>query len=406
MPVFTLHMTDFIVTDSLVVSLSCSSCGKYYSNDYLHTFSPCCQKPLLVNYNLADAPAKEILKGRAKNMWRYREFLPLLEDRNMVSLGEGFTPVISLLQAAANHGFQQVFVKDESYNPTGSFKARGMSMAISKAKELGVTSCIVPTAGNAGGAMSAYCAKAGIQATVVMPLWTPKLFADECRLYGAEVILINGLINECGKKAAVISRETGAFDVSTLKEPYRLEGKKTMGYEIAEQFGWKLPEVIMYPAGGGTGLIAIWKAFNEMKQMGWIDGKLPRLMAVQSENCQPLVKAFDDRRGVNNVYSEPSASVAYGLAVPYPFGMDLMLAVLEESHGFAVAVSEQDIIRGVHEIAQTEGLLLSPEGAAVWQAMLQLKRNKILNGTERILLMNTGSGYKYLEQMINYTGFN
>lgn len=347
-----------------------------------------------------------MLKGRAKNMWRYREFLPLLDDRNIISLGEGFTPIVHMAKAAAHHGFQQVSIKDESYNPTGSFKARGMSMAISKAKELGVTSCIVPTAGNAGGAMSAYCAKAGMQATVIMPSWTPKLFADECRLFGANVILINGLINECGKKAAAISRETGAFDVSTLKEPYRLEGKKTMGYEIAEQSGWKLPEVIMYPAGGGTGLIAIWKAFKEMKQIGWIDGELPRLIAVQSENCQPLVKAFDDRRGVDNTYTEPAASVAYGLAVPYPFGMDLMLEAIAESNGFAVSVTEQDIIQGVHQIAQTEGLLLAPEGAAVWQAMLKLKRNHVLNGTETILLMNTGSGYKYLDQMINHSSFS
>ncbi|HYK75677.1 MAG TPA: threonine synthase, partial [Daejeonella sp.] len=360
----------------------------------------CCNKPLLVNYDLEANFSKEVLKNRPTDMWRYREVLPLLDEKNKVSLGEGFTPLTPISKTAAEYGLSNVYLKDESYNPTGSFKARGIAMAISKAKELGATSCIIPTAGNAGGALSAYCAKAGMPATVIMPAWTPKIFVDECKLHGAEVILIDGLINECGKKAAEISKSTGAFDISTLKEPYRIEGKKTMGYEIAEQFDWELPDVVIYPAGGGTGLIGIWKAFAEMKAMGWITGPMPRMIAVQTENCQPVVKAYHDSIGQTNTYTGPKASLANGLAVPYPFGLDLMMQVLKESNGMAIAVSEQDIIDGVHELAQKEGILLCPEGAAVWKAMIQLKADNKLQGHERVVLLNTGSGYKYMENVI------
>jgi threonine synthase len=272
-------------------------------------------------------------------------------------------------------------------------------MAISKANELRITNCIVPTAGNAGGAMSAYCAKAGMKATVVMPSITPVIFMDECRLHGAEVIVVDGLINECGKKVKEIKNTTGAFDVSTLKEPYRIEGKKTMGYEIAEQFNWQLPDVIIYPAGGGTGLIGIWKAFIEMQTMDWIDGPLPRMIAVQSANCQPVVKAYDDLKGVFNNYEKPKPTVAYGLAVPNAFGHDLMMKVISESNGVAVAVSEEDIIAGVHELAKEEGVLICPEGAATWKAMIQLKQTEDLRGDENIVLLKTGSGYKYMDKL-------
>jgi threonine synthase len=332
-------------------------------------------------------------------MWRYRELLPLLDDAYKVTLGEGFTPMIKIEKTAEKYGFDKVFIKDESYNPTGSFKARGLSMGISKANELGITNCIVPTAGNAGGAMSAYCAKAGMKATVVMPSITPTIFMDECRLHGAEVIVVDGLINECGKKVKEIKNTTGAFDVSTLKEPYRIEGKKTMGYEIAEQFNWQLPDVIIYPAGGGTGLIGIWKAFIEMQTMDWIDGPLPRMIAVQSANCQPVVKAYDDLKGVFNNYEKPKPTVAYGLAVPNAFGHDLMMKVISESNGVAVAVSEEDIIAGVHELAKEEGVLICPEGAATWKAMIQLKQTEDLRGDEKIVLLNTGSGYKYMDKL-------
>ncbi|HEY9342722.1 MAG TPA: threonine synthase [Hanamia sp.] len=386
-------------TQSLLTRLECSECGKIYDPHELQTFASCCNKPLLVNYDLENAPSKSILKNRPLNMWRYRELLPLLDDAYKVTLGEGFTPILKVEKTAEKYGFDNVFIKDESFNPTGSFKARGLSMAISKANELGITSCIVPTAGNAGGAMSAYCAKAGMKATVVMPSITPRIFRDECRLHGAEVIVVDGLINECGKKVKEIKSTTGAFDVSTLKEPYRIEGKKTMGYEIAEQFNWQLPDVIIYPAGGGTGLIGIWKALIEMQTMGWIAGPLPRMIAVQSTNCQPVVKAYDELKGIFNNYEKPKPTVAYGLAVPNAFGQDLMMKVISESNGMAVAVSEEDIIAGVHELAKEEGILVCPEGAATWKAMIQLKESKDLEGDEKIVLLNTGSGYKYMDKL-------
>ncbi|MEP7081063.1 MAG: threonine synthase [Ginsengibacter sp.] len=382
---------------SLFTTLECSNCGKIYDPHVLQTFATCCDQPLLAKYDLSKAPAKIVLKDRPLNMWRYREFLPVLDNENIVSLNEGFTPIIKLERTATIHGFAEVYIKDEAMNPTGSFKARGQSTAISKAKELGVTNCIIPTAGNAGGAMSAYCAKAGIKATVVMPSITPKIFMTECKSFGAEVILIDGLINDCGAKVRELKKTSRAFDVSTMKEPYRLEGKKTMGYEIAEQFAWKLPDVIIYPAGGGTGLIGIWKAFKEMKEMGWLEGPLPKMVAVQSANCQPVVKAYDDLHGIANDYVKAKPSLAYGLAVPNSFGHHLMMKVIEESGGMAIAVSEEDIINGVEELAKNEGVLVCPEGAATWQAMIQMKSSGVLHGNEKMLLLNTGTAYKYMD---------
>lgn len=272
-------------------------------------------------------------------------------------------------------------------------------MAISKANEFKVKECIIPTAGNAGGAMSAYCAKASMKATVVMPSITPSIFKKECAIHGADVIELDGLISDCGKKVAEMKVISGAFDVSTMKEPYRLEGKKTMGYEIAEQCDWKLPDVIIYPAGGGTGLIGIWKAFKEMKEMGWLTGPLPKMVAVQSANCQPVVKAYEDLMGIENLYTKPQASLAYGLAVPHSFGHDLMMRTIEESKGMAVAVEEKEIVAGVYELAREEGLLVCPEGAATWKAMIQMKEAGKLTGQESILLMNTGSAYKYMDKL-------
>jgi len=333
-------------------------------------------------------------------MWRYSEMLPVIKQRNIVTLGEGMTPLFPLNKLGNQFGFSDLLLKDESSNPTGSFKARGLSMAVSKAKEFGIKHCIIPTAGNAGGALAAYCAKANMECTVVMPAHTPKIFKQECELYGAELMLINGLINDCAKKVADINRDGQYFDVSTLKEPYRLEGKKTMGYEITEQLNWQLPDVIIYPAGGGTGLIGIWKAFKEMISMGWINGPLPRMIAVQSSKCAPILHALKDPVNWKNNFI-PEATIANGLAVPYPFGMKLMLQVLKESDGTAVAVSEEEIVAGVKEIAKTEGLLISPEGAATWKALLYLNRNKKIASSEKVLLLNTGSGYKYLDNF-NY----
>lgn len=381
---------------SLATDLICSRCKQPYDIHQLHTFSPCCNKPFLVNYDLADAPKKEELKNRRQDMWRYQEFLPVFDAENIVTLGEGFTPIRFFEEIKG----VEIYLKDESYNPSGSFKARGIGMAVSKAKELGVTHCIVPTAGNAGSALAVFCAKAGIKATVVMPSHTPAIFIQECKLHGAEVILIDGLISDCGKKVAEMKLETGAFDVSTLKEPYRIEGKKTMGYEIAEQFNWQLPDVIVYPTGGGTGLIGIWKAFREMQQMGWIEGKLPRMVAVQSSACQPVVKTYASFTGQKNDYELPSASVANGLAVPFPFGMDLMMEVLTGSNGTAIALSEEEIISATIEAAQQKGTLMAPEGTAVWKATQKLIDAGWIKANEKALILNTGTGYKYLDNII------
>ena len=379
--------------------LKCSNCQKLYPLYEVNNYAVCCNKPLVVTY---DPPAglpkiqKQNLPG---SMWRYAAMLPVLQQSNIVSLGEGMTPVFALRNLAGKFGFSELLMKDESGNPTGSFKARGISVAISKAKEFGIQNCIIPTAGNAGGALAAYCAKAGIACTVLMPRHTPKVFKDECELYGAKLILVEGLINDCAKKAIELNNRQQFFDMSTLKEPYRLEGKKTMGYEIAEQMNWQLPDVIIYPAGGGTGLIGIWKAFKEMQAMGWLTGALPRMIAVQSENCAPLLHALRDGLNWKQNFT-PLPTKANGLAVPYPFGMDMMLQVLQESGGTACAIGEEDIIDGVKEIAKSEGLLISPEGAATFKALIKLNRSGIINASEKVLLLNTGSGYKYLDNLV------
>ncbi len=321
--------------------------------------------------------------------------LPLTNPDNIVSLGEGMTPIISVPRLAKKYGLNQLLIKDEGLNPTGSFKARGMSMAISKAKELGLKDCVVPTAGNAGGAMSAYCAAAGINATIIMPAITPHIFQDECRAYGAKVILVDGLIDKCGELANEIAEKTGAFNMATLKEPYRLEGKKTMGYEIAEQLDWQLPDVIIYPTGGGTGLIGIWKAFQEMITLGWIeDKKLPKMIVVQSENCAPVVK-YIAGTFIDEGSFQPS--IASGLAVPKVVGIEMIHQVVNESKGCAVTVSEQEILAGLREITTGGGISMSAEGAAAWSALKNLLDNGVVSANEKILLLNTGSGYKNLE---------
>ena len=276
--------------------LTCPQCGQVYDSLSIQTFASCsnsCAEPLWVKYHLPIDNSKESVIGNENSMWRYNKMLPQLDDANRVSLGEGMTPIHHMKRWGSARGFSNVYMKDESSNPTGSFKARGLSMAVSKAKELGIRTCMIPTAGNAGGAMSAYCAKAGIRAIVVMPRHTPEMFKRECEFYGAELVLVDGLISDCGRKVREIQKSIDAFDVSTLKEPYRLEGKKTMGYEIAEQLNWELPDIILYPTGGGTGLIGIWKAFQEMIELGWIQEKnLPRMVAIQAENCQPIVYSW------------------------------------------------------------------------------------------------------------------
>ncbi len=383
---------------SYAVALKCSNCHKEYPFHSINTFADCCTRPLVVEYDDDIDFDKEQLAGREHTMWRYAEMLPVLAKENIVSLGEGMTPIFHLNKLADANGISSLLMKDETNNPTGSFKARGLSMAVSKAKEFGVEHCIIPTAGNAGGALAAYCAKADIKCTVVMPTHTPKIFKQECELYGAELLLVDGLINDCAKKIGELNTGNKYFDISTLKEPYRLEGKKTMGYEIAEQLNWQLPDVIIYPAGGGTGLIGIWKAFKEMLKLGWISGKLPRMIAVQSQNCSPISHALKDAVNWKNKFV-PQPSIANGLAVPYPFGMDMMLEVIHESNGTSVSIAEEEIIAGVKEIAKLEGHIISPEGAATWKALLELRDKKLIDENENVLLLNTGSGYKYLDNL-------
>src|SRR5258706_9590179 len=382
---------------SHLAHLQCSNCNKIYSAKEINTFASCdeCGKsPLLSNYDLGGITKNDIDVSK-RSMWRYFPMLPVFERRNIVSLGEGFTPLLPLQNLSSDYDLNSLCMKDESVNPTGSFKARGISMAVSKAKEFGIQKCIIPTAGNAGGALAAYCAKAEMEAVVVMPEHTPRVFKDECTIYGAKLILVKGLISHCSQKVAELNSAGEYFDVSTLKEPYRLEGKKTMGYEIAEQLNWKLPEVILYPAGGGTGLIGIWKAFHEMIEMGWIENRLPRLFAVQSENCQPLIETWLGRQKNSKMY-QGKPTVASGLAVPNPFGEKLMLKILNETGGEPIAVSEIEIINAQKEIAQREGLLVSPEGAALLPALQMLLAVDKILPDEKILLLNTGSGYKYL----------
>ena len=389
-----------LLTQSFAVALVCSNCNQAYPLSSLQTYAPCCQQPLLVHYQENPPFHKEELAGREHTLWRYFEMLPVKNKSNIVSLGEGMTPILPLENLGKISGQQALFLKDESYNPTGSFKARGLSLAVSKAKELGIKRCIVPTAGNAGGALAAYCAKASMECVVVMPSHTPAVYKNECKLYGAKLILVEGLINDCAKKVNEITTKEDYFDVSTLKEPYRLEGKKTMGYEIAEQLNWQLPDVVVYPAGGGTGLIGIWKGFQELLQMGWIKGPLPKMIAVQAENCAPLLAAdMNPLKWKENFH--PHSSLAGGLVVPFPFGLRLMQRVIHESDGAVQTVSEDEIREGIKEVAKTEGILLSPEGSATFKALAHLKRKGIIHNEDHILLLNTASGYKNPELALN-----
>jgi threonine synthase len=385
----------------LLDSLVCSKCGKLYSVFEINTYANCCDQPLVASYDLSAEISKDEIAKDDHTMWRYFKFLPVTDKKNIVSLGEGMTPVIRLNNLAQSKDFPGLFIKDEGNNPTGSFKARGISAAVSKAKELGIDKLIVPTAGNAGGALAAYAAKANMKCIVVMPDHTPGIFKKECELYGADLVLVKGLINDCAKKVNEIKKDQDYFDVSTLKEPYRLEGKKTMGYEIAEQFNWQLPDVIIYPAGGGTGLIGIWKAFKEMLQLGWITGPLPRMVAVQAENCAPLAAAIKDPLTWKEHFS-PAASLANGLAVPYPFGMRMMQEVISGSGGEVVTISEIDMLEGIKDVAASEGILLSPEGSAAWKGFEYLLAQKKIRKDETVLILNTGSGYKYLENLDEY----
>jgi threonine synthase len=381
---------------SRLSTLKCSQCGNNFSAEKLQTYASCtdCGKsPLLCEYDLFSLQKKNI-DQKERSMWRYFEMLPVQNRKNIITLGEGWTPILHMNKLGKRLGLDNLILKDESLNPTGSFKARGLSMAISKAKEFGIKDCIIPTAGNAGGAMAAYCAVADIHATVVMPRHTPQAFKTECRYFGANVIEVDGLISDCAKKVAELNSENNFFDVSTMKEPYRLEGKKTMGYEIAEQLNWQLPDVILYPTGGGTGLLGLWKAFKEMMEMGWIAHKMPRLIAVQSDHCMPVVERF---LNLNPVVSK--SSIANGLTVPFPFADKIIQRALHETSGDAIAIPETEIVPAVKRIASAEGLLISPEGAILLPALEKLLNQEKITNAENVLLLNTGSAYKYMESL-------
>lgn len=374
--------------------LKCSQCGRLYPVENINTTCESCTKAPLVAVYSTEGLRKTSIDQKERSMWRYISMLPVFDRRNIVSLGEGFTPILNLRNTADKLGLRTLMMKDESLNPTGSFKARGMSMAISKAKELGIRQCIVPTAGNAGGAMAAYCAKAGIKAVVVMPSHTPAAFKREVEMFGAELVLVDGLISDCAKKVREMNANGEYFDMSTMKEPYRLEGKKTMGYEIAEQLNWTLPDVILYPTGGGTGLIGMWKAFDEMIEMGWIPDRRPRMIAVQAGNCQPIVETWNGSQPDASNY-KGKATIANGLAVPNPFAEKMILKVLKESGGRPIAVSETDIQTSQKEVGRNEGCWIAPEGAALFVALKQMIVSNEIRANERILMLNTGSGYKY-----------
>jgi threonine synthase len=331
-------------------------------------------------------------------MWRYREVLPLAEGEERVSLGEGLTPLLPAPRLGARLGLPRLAVKEEGGNPTGSFKARGLSMAVSMAKALGATDVCLPSAGNAGSALAAYAAAAGLRAHVFLPRDVARLFVMETEAYGAHVETVDGLITDAGRACAAQAKEHGWYECATLKEPYRVEGKKTMGYEIAEQMGWTLPDAILYPTGGGTGLVGMWKAFAEMETMGFVGAKRPRMYAVQAEGCAPIVKAFQEGREDAPCW-ENASTLAHGLRVPKALGDFLILRGLRESHGAAIAVSEQEIIEGVKEAAAAQGLFMAPEGGACVAAARKLKVSGHLSPDDTVVLFDTGTGYKYVENM-------
>lgn len=389
------------MTYSYLSHLQCSKCGKAYPHQQVQTFCRECQAPLLAVYDLERVRRevdREEVSRRPRGMWRWHELLPLTNPSNVIFLGEGDTALLKLANLGRELGLPHLFVKDESTNPTGSFKARGLAAAVSKAKELGVERVIIPTAGNAGGAMAAYAARAGMQAAVYMPNDTPRANMEECRIVGAEVILVEGVISDAAKQAAERARAEGWFDVSTFKEPYRTEGKKVMGYELAEQFGWDLPDVILYPTGGGTGLVGMWKAFAELEALGWLKhGRRPRMVAVQAEGCAPVVKAFE-ANAPGCEFWENAHTIASGLRVPKSFADALILNDLRESRGTAVAVSDEAILDAQRQLGRLEGIFAAPEGAATLAALKELLKQKWLDPAERVVLFNTGSGLKYLDR--------
>jgi threonine synthase len=383
-----------------VTHLECAACGVRHEARQLQNLCRECGKPLLVRYDLERAAAagltKESLRERSADLWRYREVLPVAHEENIVSLGEGWTPLLRAGRLGKALGLSELYIKDESQNPTQSFKARGMTAAVSMAKELGARKLAVPSAGNAAGALAAYAARAGLEAHIFMPRDTPRANVVECEQTGAHVTLMDGLITDCGAEVGRRKEAEGWFDVSTLKEPYRVEGKKTLGYELAEQLDWELPDVIVYPTGGGTGLIGMWKAFEEMETMGWIGSKRPRMVTVQAAGCAPIVRAFEEGQRFADEFPN-AATTASGLRVPKAIGDFLILDAIRASNGTALSVTDEELIAATREIGAAEGLFCAPEGAACLPALKKMLAAGVVKPDERVVLFNTGAGVKYLE---------
>ena len=379
--------------------LECTQCGKDFPHKELQKISSCCGKVLYARYDL-DRLSKEIdrniFEKRRGDMWRFSELLPVLEPKNVLTLGEGGTPLLEVGNLANKLGLKNLFIKEEGLNPTGTFKARGIAAAVSKAQELGVTGFTMPSAGNAAGAAATYCARAGLPVKVFMPQDAPQSNQKESVMAGSELNLVDGLISDAGRIAVGIAEAENLFDLSTLKEPYRAEGKKTMGLEIAQQLGWKTPDVIIYPTGGGTGILGMHKAFQELSQMGWIEGKQPKFVAVQPEGCQPIVKAFQEGKNDSEAWQN-AETLADGLRVPHPFADYLILDVLRQTGGTALAVDDASMVDAMYEIATAEGIIACPEGAATLVGLKRLLRDGFVGPDETIVLLNTGSGYKYLD---------
>ena len=381
-----------------VSHLECPKCNAAYESE--QRIQLCrCGSPLLVRYDLKKVKRifrKKGLVSRRENLWRYWELLPVNKEENIVSLGEGMTPLIHLEKSGPKLGVNHLYLKDEGLIPTGTFKARGAAVGVSRAKELGIKVLAMPTNGNAGGSWAAYCAKAGIKAIIVMPQDAPMINRKEVAITGAELYLVDGLISDAGKIVGRAVAEYGWYDASTLKEPYRIEGKKTMGLEIVEQLDWEVPDVIVYPTGGGVGIIGIYKGLMELQEIGWIGEKMPRLVSVQSKGCAPVVKAWEEKKS-ESVFWENSNTIAFGLNVPKALGDFLILQAIYETNGCAVAVEDNEILRAQQMLASEEGIFCCPEGAATLSAAIKLARNGWIKPDERVVLLNTGTGLKYPE---------
>jgi threonine synthase len=387
----------------MLTCLECSRCGERHDADKTQGLCPC-GGPLLARYDLAAVAASltpETVAARHGTLWRYHELLPVRDPANVVSLGEGMTPLLHLPRLGAAYGLDHLLVKDEGLLPTGSFKARGAAVGVSRARELGTTGVAMPTNGNAGAAWSVYAARTGMRSLIAMPLGAPDITRRECLAAGAELYLVDGHIGQCGQLIhAAVSRRSGYQEVSTLKEPYRLEGKKTMGLEIIEQLGWRVPDVIVYPTGGGVGLIGIYKALLELQELGWVADRLPRLVAVQSTGCAPVVKAYDDGSAECEPWADPD-TIAFGITVPKPLGDFLILQAVRATNGTALAVDDAETLAEVGRCASLEGLFVCPEGAAGLAAVTRLRASGWLAQTDEVVVLNTGSGLKYPDTVSN-----